>query len=110
MSRFWQSLLLSYRPRDAARHTPKSTPLAFSPDGKRLAVVKLDWRDANVPGKLYAAHIHRTISLIDADEVTPIAVIDREFYPGNYGPAIEFLRQASGSLAFSDDGDSLVFS
>ncbi len=83
--------------------------LAFSPDGKRIAVVKLNWRNANVHLKNYAANIGRTISLIDGESVEPTRAIDSDFRPGNRGPATEFLRQGREALAFNADGDSLLF-
>lgn len=83
--------------------------LAFSPDGKQLAVVKHNWRNANVHLKNYAANLTRTISLVDVESLSSITVVERQFRPGNQGPATEFLRQGRESLAYSGDGDSLFF-
>jgi hypothetical protein len=38
--------------------------LAFSPDGQRLAVVKRNARDANVPLKCYLADVWQTVSVL----------------------------------------------
>ncbi|HVU86458.1 MAG TPA: hypothetical protein VHD36_04010 [Pirellulales bacterium] len=83
--------------------------LSFSPDGKRLAVVKLNWRNANVPLKGYAANIARNICLVDVESATPTEIVERNFLPGNQGPAFAVLRQCPDSLAFSADGNSLFF-
>ncbi|HEY4312151.1 MAG TPA: WD40 repeat domain-containing protein [Pirellulales bacterium] len=83
--------------------------LSFSPDGKRLAVVKLNWRDANVSLKGYAADILRTLSIVDVEKAIPTEVVDRAFVAGNQGPAFAILRQCPDSLAFSADGKRLFF-
>jgi len=61
--------------------------VSFSSDGSRIAVSKLNARDARTPLKVYKANVSRTISWMDSTTGASIGVIHQDFKPGNCGPA-----------------------
>jgi len=73
--------------------------VSFLPDGSRLAVSRLDARNANTPLKLYKANVSRTISLLDASDGTPARLLHQDFERGNQGPAFRLWRFNRTSVA-----------
>jgi WD40 repeat protein len=77
--------------------------LEFSPDGKQLLVVRYDARDSNVRGKGYKSDISRTISILDVESGSVIAIVEQTLQLGDHGPAWELFREGRKSAAFGEE-------
>jgi WD40 repeat protein len=81
--------------------------VAFSPDGKQLAISHYSARDANVPLKGYVANESITVALIDTATLANAATVKHEFRKGNQGPGLHHWRYTS--LAFDPAYNFLYF-
>ncbi|GAF69573.1 unnamed protein product, partial [marine sediment metagenome] len=61
--------------------------VSFSRDGSRIAVSKLNARDARITLKRYKADVARTLSLLNSSDGTTERRIHQDFLAGNQGPA-----------------------
>lgn len=82
--------------------------LSFSPDGSRLAVTKLNARDAGTHGKLYKADISRTISWVESSTGRDQGLIHQDFESGNSGPAFHYWRMGRTSAVCSPSKESIA--
>ena len=82
--------------------------LAFSPDGKRLAVAKHDARDANNPLKGYLVNVCRTVSVLRVPSLRTESVVEQDLRRGNQGPAFDLFHYAGNSLAFTHNSNTLA--
>ena len=81
--------------------------LAFSPDGQRLAVARLDGVDINIDLHWLLVGPERTVCVVDVPSATVTKVVAHDSRPNFKGLGWEYTRLGSGSLAFAADGRSL---
>ena len=84
--------------------------LSFSPDGSRLAVTRIDCRDAQTSMKFYKANLSRTISLLDTQNGELLKIVHQDYRSGNHGPAFGYIYPGRVSAVFSPLNGSIVAS
>jgi WD40 repeat protein len=84
--------------------------LSFSSDDSRIAVTKLNARDARIPGKIYKADVSRTVSWLDAATGASRGLIHQDFKPGKYGPAFHLWRVGRASAICNPSNDQIAIS
>ena len=87
--------------------------LAFSPDGKQLAVVRIDdeWMhapDAGFISRTHLGNLARTISLVDVPSASLKRVIQHDFVPGDQDTGEQYWEQGRDAVAFDSAGQSLL--
>ena len=81
--------------------------IAFSPDGKRLAVARHDARDSNTQGKFYLSNVSRTVSVLRVPNLQTEITIERDLRRGNRGPAFDLYKYTPKSLGFVGNSHTL---
>ena len=82
--------------------------LSFSQDGKRLAVVMLNARDASVRLESSSADVARTISVFSVADGSLQRVVQQTVLYGNQGPAIDLSWNNGTSARFIGDDELYV--
>ena len=82
--------------------------LSFSSDDSRIAVTKLDARDANTPNKGHKANVARTVSWLGVADGSHRGIIHQDFKRGNRGPAWEFWRLGRTSALCNPSNDHVA--
>ena len=94
-----------------SRRDTKIHSLAFSPDGKQLAVVRIDAEELHGPGFISPqalGNLARTISLVDVPSARVTRVIHHDFVPGDQGSGDEYWELGRDAVAFDAAGQSLL--
>lgn len=84
--------------------------LSFTSDDSRIAVTKLNARDARTPLKFYMANVARTISWLNASDGVNRGLIHQDFKSGNRGPAFQFWRVGRTSVLCNPSNDHVAMS
>jgi len=82
--------------------------ISFSSDGSRIAVSKLNARDARTPGKGCKADISRTLSVLASSNGSLDRLLHQDFEPGNRGPAFGLWWVGRTSAVFNPMNDHVV--
>ena len=103
------AILLTFTQCDGCgRHFQRISCLDFSPDGKSLAVVRHDARDALVDMKFYLRDVSRTVSIAEVPSLSRSRIVEQRLLPGNCGPAFNSFKRVGRSIAFLEDSAVLV--
>jgi WD40 repeat protein len=90
------------------RHYQKVSDLAFSPDGKHLAVVHNSARWENVDLHSYVADVSRTISILDATSGRTERIVERVKREGAAGSGRGLYTYLQKIVAFGPEGRILL--
>ncbi len=82
--------------------------LAFSPDGKHLAVARYDAHDARTPMKCYKANVCRTVSVLDVTTGSTERIVEQDLRRGNKGPAFGLWWLGRNSIGFGATSKALL--
>ena len=96
------------RSEGCGRRYTKVSCVAFSRDGKHLAVVRHDARDARTPLKCYKANVCRTISVLDVATGSTEEIVEQDLQRGNQGPAFDLWWPGRKSISFGPTSDTLL--
>jgi hypothetical protein len=84
-------------------HLVKISSLAFSPDGKRLAVARYEARLENIDFKFLLFDVSRTVSIVDVEPQRADTVVEQTIMRGNQGAGVGLFRHTSNCLAFGPE-------
>jgi hypothetical protein len=84
--------------------------ISFSSDDSRIAVTKLNARDARTPMKIYKENVARTVSWLDASAGTNRGFIHQDYEVGNCGPAFRFWQVGRTSVLCNPSNDQVAMS
>jgi WD40 repeat protein len=105
------ALLLAFTQAEGCgEHFAMIESLCFSAGDSRIAVTKLNARDAQAHFKIYKANVSRTISWLDASAGKRLGLIHQSFKSGNCGPAFELWRVGRTSALCSPANDQVAIS